>query len=108
MNCPKCGAVIEESYKFCKNCGVAIPRKPKKTETSGCWNVLVVIIVIIIILLFIASKRSRQVKDEAREARKEQAQKKAQEESDRAKMIKDYKDEVIHNVSDIIEEKLNK
>ena len=69
MNCPKCGAVIEESYKFCKICGFAIPGKPKKTESSGCWSVLAVIIVILIILLFMASKRSHQVKDEAQAAK---------------------------------------
>lgn len=27
MKCPKCGNVVEAGYKFCTNCGTAIPEE---------------------------------------------------------------------------------
>lgn len=36
MKCPKCGNVVEAGYKFCSNCGTAIPEATEeKTNAFG-------------------------------------------------------------------------
>ena len=70
MHCPKCGATIENEYKFCKSCGVALADnttpghtnviaesssgKSKKQESSSNRNVnkFVTISVISIVIIF--------------------------------------------------------